>query len=156
MNNITRFDPLNELTRFEPLLTRFDPFLDMDDMFNRLMMRPALRGGMEFEPQIKMDVKEANGDYKIMAEIPGVKKDDIHVTVDGNRVSISAEVKQEKEVKEGERMIRCERSYGMASRTFSLADEVDQSKVQAKYADGVLELTLPKKAGSMRKEISIS
>ena len=156
MNNITRFDPLNELTRFEPLLTRFDPFLDMDDMFNRLMMRPVLHGGMEFEPQIKMDVKEANGDYRIMAEIPGVKKDDIHVTVDGNRVSISAEVKQEKEVKEGERMIRCERSYGMASRTFSLADEVDQSKVQAKYADGVLELTLPKKAGSMRKEISIS
>lgn len=156
MNNITRFDPLNELTRFEPLLTRFDPFLDMDDMFNRLMMRPVLRGGMEFEPQIKMDVKEANGDYKIMAEIPGVKKDDIHVTVDGNRVSISAEVKHEKEVKEGERMIRCERSYGMASRTFSLADEVDQSKVQAKYTDGVLELTLPKKAGSMRKEISIS
>lgn len=156
MNNITRFDPLNELTRFEPLLTRFDPFLDMDDMFNRLMMRPVLRGGMEFEPQIKMDVKEANGDYKIKAEIPGVKKDDIHVTVDGNRVSISAEVKQEKEVKEGERMIRCERSYGMVSRTFSLADEVDQSKVQAKYSDGVLELTLPKKPGSMRKEISIS
>ena len=156
MNNITRFDTLNELTRFEPLLTRFDPFLDMDDMFNRLMMRPVLHGGMEFEPQIKMDVKEANGDYRIMAEIPGVKKDDIHVTVDGNRVSISAEVKQEKEVKEGERTIRCERSYGMASRTFSLADEVDQSKVQAKYADGVLELTLPKKSGSMRKEISIS
>ena len=156
MNNITRFDTLNELTRFEPLLTRFDAFLDMDDMFNRLMMRPVLRGGMEFEPQIKMDVKEANGDYRIMAEIPGVKKDDIHVTVDGNRVSISAEGKQEKEVKEGERTIRCERSYGMASRTFSLADEVDQSKVQAKYADGVLELTLPKKSGSMRKEISIS
>ena len=107
MNNLTRFDPLNELTRF-------DPFLDMDDMFNRLMMRPVLRGGMEFEPQIRMDVKEANGDYRIMAEIPGVKKDDIHVTVEGNRVSISAEVKQEKEVKEGERMIRCERSYGMA------------------------------------------
>lgn len=156
MNNITRFDPLNDLTRFEPLLTRFDPFLDMDDMFNRLMMRPVLRGGMEIEPQIKMDVKEANGDYKIKAEIPGVKKDDIHVTVEGNRVSISAEIKQEKEEKEGERVIRCERSYGMASRTFSLADEVDQSKIQAKYTDGVLELTLPKKPGSIRKEISIS
>ncbi|MCR4302816.1 MAG: Hsp20/alpha crystallin family protein [Gallionella sp.] len=156
MNNITRFDPLNDLTRFEPLLTRFDPFLDRDDMFNRLMMRPALRGGTEIEPQIKMDVKEANGDYKIKAEIPGVKKGDIHVTVDGNRVSISAEIKQEKEEKEGERVIRCERSYGMASRTFSLADEVDQSKIQAKYTDGVLELTLPKKPGSMRKEISIS
>jgi HSP20 family protein len=78
------------------------------------------------------------------------------VTVEGNRVSISAEVKHEKEEKEGERVIRTERSYGMASRSFSLAEEVDQSKVEAKYTDGVLELTLPKKLGSSRKEIPIS
>lgn len=149
MSNITRFNPFTELARF-------DPFLDMDDVMNKFMMRPMLRGGMEIEPQIKMDVKEADGQYLIKAEIPGVKKDDIHVTVEGNRVSISAEVKQEKEEKEGERVIRSERSYGMASRSFSLADEVDQSKVQAKYADGVLELTLPKKPGSSRKEIPIS
>lgn len=149
MNNITRFNPFNELTRF-------DPFLDMDDVFNKFMMRPIFREGMEIEPQIKMDVKEANGQYLVNAEIPGVNKDDIHVSIEGNRVSISAEVKQEKEAKEGERVIRCERSYGMASRSFSLADEVDQSKVQAKYSNGLLELTLPKKAGSSRKEISIS
>lgn len=149
MNGITRYDPFNELTRF-------DPFLDMDDMFNRIMMRPILRGGMEIGPQIKMDVKEADGQYLVNAEIPGVNKDDIHVTIDGNRVSISAEVKQEKEAKEGERVVRCERSYGMASRSFSLADEVDEGKVQAKYNNGVLELTLPKKSGSSRKEIPIA
>lgn len=149
MNNITRFEPINELARF-------DPFLNMDDVFNRFMMRPFFREGMDVEPQIKMDVKEADGQYLVKAEIPGVNKDDIHVTVDGNRVSISAEVKREKEEKDGERVIRCERSYGMASRSFSLADEVDQSKVQAKYNNGVLELTLPKKPGSSRKEISIS
>lgn len=149
MSNITRFNPFTELARF-------DPFLDMDDVMNKFMMRPILRSGMEIEPQIKMDVKEADGKYLIKAEIPGVKKDDIHVTVEGNRVSISAEIKQEKEEKEGERVIRSERSYGMASRSFSLADEVDPSKVQAKYADGVLELTLPKKPGSSRKEIPIS
>jgi HSP20 family protein len=148
MNNITRYNPFNELVRF-------DPFLDMDDVINK-MMRPVLREGLEIEPQIKMDVKEADNQYLIKAEIPGVKKDDIHVTVEGNRVSISAEVKKEKEEKEGERVIRSERSYGMASRSFSLADEVDQSKVQAKYTDGVLELTLPKKPGSARKEIPIS
>ena len=108
------------------------------------------------EPQIKMDVKEMAGEYRINAEIPGVKKDDIHVTIDGKRVSIRAEVKQEKEVKEGERLIRCERSYGMISRSFNLADEVDQSKVQAKYNNGILELTLPKNPGSVRKEISIA
>jgi len=149
MSNITRFDPFTELTRF-------DPFLDIDDVFNRYMMRPMLRGGMESEPQIKMDVKEVDGEYRIDAEIPGVKKDDIHVTVEGKRVSISAEIKQEKEVKEGERLIRCERSYGMTSRSFNLAEEVDQSKVQAKYNNGILELTLPKKPSTARKEISIS
>ncbi len=152
MNGITRFNPLGSE------LTRFDPFLDVDDMFNRFMMRPfsQLRDEMVTEPQIRMDVKEADGKYLINAEIPGVSKDDIHVTVDGNRVSISAEVKQEKEVKEGERIVRSERSYGMASRSFTLADEVDQDRVQAKYNNGVLELTLPKKPGYARKEIPIS
>ena len=152
MNNITRFNPFNELAR----ASRFDPFFDMDDLFGRSLMHPLLRGEVEIEPQIKMDVKEADGMYTVKAEIPGVKKEDIHVSVEGNRVSISAEVKQQKEEKEGERVIRSERSYGMASRSFSLADEVDQSKVQAKYADGVLELTLPKKSGSSRKEIAVS
>ena len=149
MSNITRYDPFKELARI-------DPFLDMDDMFSRFMMRPVMRGGLEMEPQIKMDIKEADGMYKVKAEIPGVSKDDIHVSIEGNRVSISAEVKKETEEKKGERVIRSERSYGMASRSFTLADEVDQGKAQAKYADGVLELTLPKKAGSSRKEISVS
>jgi HSP20 family protein len=149
MTNTTRYDPFSRLARFDPLW-------DMDDIFDRSMMRPVLREGLELEPQIKMDVKESNGDYMIKAEIPGVKKDDIHVSIEGNRVSISAEVKKEKEEKEGEKVIRSERSYGMASRSFSLADEVDASKVQAKYTDGLLELTLPKKTGSSRKEIAIS
>ncbi|MFA5826599.1 MAG: Hsp20/alpha crystallin family protein [Gallionellaceae bacterium] len=149
MNDITRFSPFSELARF-------DPFGDMDDVFNRFTMRPFSRKAMEIEPQIKMDVKEADGKYIVKAEIPGVNKDDIHVTVDGNMVCISAEVKQEKEEKEGERVIRSERSYGMASRSFTLADEVDQSKVEAKYNNGVLELTLPKKPGSTSKKIAIS
>ena len=156
MNNITRFEPASELARFDPLLTSFDPFLDVGDMFNKFMMRPILRAGTELEPQIKMDVKETEGNYLVKAEIPGVNKDDIHVTIDGNRVSISAEVKQEKEVKEGERVIRSERSYGMCSRSFNLADEVDQSNVKASYNNGILELTLPRKPGSPRKEIKIS
>jgi HSP20 family protein len=149
MSNIIRFNPYTEFTRF-------DPFPEMDDVFSKMMMRPFFREGLEIEPQIKMDVKEADGQYLVKAEIPGVKRDDIHVTIEGNRVSISAEVKQEKETKEGERVIRSERSYGMASRSFSLADEVDQGRVQAKYADGVLELVLPKKSGSSRKEIPIT
>ena len=149
MNNITRFEPLSELARF-------DPFMDMSDMFNKLAMRPLFRTGMDMEPQIKMDVKEADGKYLVNAEIPGVNKDDIHVTIDGNRVSISAELKQEKETREGERVIRSERCYGMSSRSFNLAEEVDQAGVEAKYTNGVLELVLPKKPGAPSREIRIS
>lgn len=146
--NITRFDPFRELTQF-------NPFRDTENWFDRFALRPVLRefGG---EPQIRMDVKELNEEYRVKAEIPGVKKDDIHVSVDGNRVSISAEVKKEHEEKEGERLIRAERSYGMTSRIFSLDNEVDANNVKAKYTDGVLEISLPKKAGAVTKEIRIS
>ena len=149
MNNLTRFDTFNELTRF-------DPMWDVNEVLNRFMLRPFVRGGVEMEPQIKVDVKETDGMYLLTAEIPGVSKDDIHVTIDGSKVSISAETKQEKESKEGERWIRSERLYGMASRSFTLGDEIDQSKVRAKYTNGVLELTLPKKAGSVHKEVPIT
>lgn len=157
MSNLTRFNPFKTgLTRFDPLLTRFDPFRDFDDLFNSFMMNPVARGGAAIEPQIKMDVTESDGKYIVKAEIPGVKKDDIHVTIDGNRVSITAEIKQEKETKNGERVIRSERSYGMSTRSFNLAEEIDQNKTEAKYTDGVLELALPKKPGAARKEIAIS
>ena len=149
MNNLTRFNPFSEITRF-------DPFWDIDDTLNRFMMRPAWREIEAAEPQIRMDVSEMGSDYVVKAEIPGVKKDDIHVTIDGNLVSISAEVKQEKEVKEGEKVIRCERCYGKAMRSFRLDQEVNQDKAQAKYADGVLELKLPKKNGITHKELTVS
>jgi HSP20 family protein len=149
MKTLTKYDPFTELTRFEPMW-------DVNDVLSRFMLRPFMRGGLEVEPQIKMDVKEKGGMFLLKAEIPGVSKDDIHVTIDGSRVSISAEVKTEKESKEGERWIRSERLYGMASRTCDLGDEIDAGKVQAKYTNGVLELTLPKKTGTVHKEIPIS
>jgi HSP20 family protein len=148
----------NLVGMFKPLsrLSHFDPLWDMDDVFDRFMMRPSWSELEAAEPQIRMDVSESDGSYMVKAEIPGVKKDDIHVTIDGNMVSISAEVKHEKEVKEGEKMIRSERSYGKAMRSFRLDQEVNQDKAQAKYADGVLELTLPKKNGGPRKELPVT
>jgi HSP20 family protein len=134
-------------------LTRYDPFGDLDDMFKGLMLRPVR---MEQQvPQIKMDVKENDAAYVVRADIPGVKKEDIKVDVDGNLVSISAEVKEEKEQKEGGRVIRSERYYGSMSRSFSLGQDVDEKTANAKYADGVLELTLPKKAGSRQAKIVV-
>lgn len=133
-------------------ITRFRPASDaLDDLFRGFFMQPVRFEG-QAEMQIKMDVSEDDKAYQVHAEIPGVKKEDIHVNIDGNQVSISAEVKNEKEVKEGEKLLRSERYYGSVSRAFSLAQDVDEAAAQAKYKDGVLELTLPKKkAVSARK-----
>ena len=126
-------------------ITRFSPTSDaLDDLFRGFFMRPVRFEGQP-DVQIKMDVSEDDKAYTVHAEIPGVKKDDIHVNIDGNQVSISAEVKNEKEVKDGEKLLRSERYYGSVSRAFSLAQDVDESTAQAKYNEGVLELTLPKK-----------
>ena len=102
-----------------------------------------------------MDVREIGDGYQVHAELPGVKKEDIHVTIEGNLVSISAEVKQEKEVKEGERVLRSERYFGKVSRSFQLGQEIDDGKAVAKFNEGVLELTLPKRAAMATKRLAI-
>jgi HSP20 family protein len=134
-------------------LTQYNPFGDIDDLFRGFMLRPVRLDGQL--PQIKIDVTEDNGAYVVRADIPGVKKEDITVDIDGNVVSISAVVKQEKEEKKGERVIRSERYYGNMSRSFSLGQDVDDKAAQAKYTDGVLELTLPKKSGSKPGKIVV-
>jgi HSP20 family protein len=136
-------------------LIRFNPRDDVfDDLFRGFFMRPVrLEGGPDV--QIKMDVKEDDKAYTVNAEIPGVKKEDIHVSIDGNQVSISAEVKNEKEVKDGEKVLRSERYYGKVARTFTLGSDVDEAAAQAKYDNGVLVLTLPKKAISQAKRLEI-
>ena len=146
MAGITRYDPFN--------LSRVDPFSDIDDLFKGFFVRPVAFEGQP-QMQIKMDVKENDGNYTVHADIPGVKKEDIHVTIEGNQVSISAEVKKEKEEKQGEKVLRSERYYGKVARSFTLAQDVDEATAQAKYADGVLELTLPKKAVSSAKKLAI-
>ena len=136
-------------------ITRFNPNTDvLDDMFRGFFMRPVRFEGLP-EMQIKMDVKEDDRNYSVHAEIPGVKKEDIHVTIDGDHVSISAEVKNLKEEKKDDKVLRRERYYGKVSRSFSLEQDVDEAAAQAKYTDGVLELTLPKKAGGKAKQLTI-
>ena len=153
MNTLTRFNPRHEIARFDP----FRETQDLFDQFMRSTLRPSLREWSEVEPEIRMDISEADSEYLVKAEIPGVKKDDIHVTVEGNMVTISAEVKHEKETKEGGRVLLSERCYGKTMRSFRLDEDVMEDKVAAKYADGVLELKLPKKAGvTHHREITIS
>jgi len=104
---------------------------------------------------MKVDVAEHNGDYKVVAELPGVKKEDIKVNIDGDEVSITAEARLDKETKDGERLLHSERYVGKVSRAFRLAQEIDESRASAKYSDGVLELTLPKKAAATAKQLAI-
>ncbi|MBS1146744.1 MAG: heat-shock protein Hsp20 [Proteobacteria bacterium] len=139
MANISRYEPY-EVT---------DP---LDNLF-RGFFRPVQ---MDKEmPQIRMDVKEDEKSYAVHADMPGVTKDDIHVTIDGNTVSISAEVKKNTEQKEGEKVLRRERYFGRVSRSFVLEHEMDEATASARYQDGVLELVLPKKAAASAKRLNV-
>lgn len=151
MNSLIRFNPLDDINRMDPMMD----FENMFDRFARTALRPSWRE-WDAEPQIRMDVADVGNAYMVKADIPGVKKNDIHVSIDGNVVSISAEVKQELETTEGSTLLRHERCYGKTMRTFRLDQEVMEDRAQAKYADGVLELKLPKKNGTPHKELSIS
>ena len=128
----------------------------LDDLFRGFFVRPVSFEGQASEPALfRVDVAEKDNAYVLRGELPGVKKDDINITIDGDTVAITAEVKNEKDVKDGERVVRSERHYGKLYRAFTLGQAVDEAGAQAKYADGVLELTLPKKAAVQAKRISI-
>ena len=102
-----------------------------------------------------MDVNEDDKEYIVHAEIPGVKKEDIQVTIDGHQVAISAELRNEKDVKEGEKLLRSERYFGKVSRVFRLGQEVSEENAQAKYNNGVLELHLLKQAAAQSRRITV-
>jgi HSP20 family protein len=139
-------------------IARFDPFNDLvDDLFKGFLVRPVAYDGRSNGAltRMKVDVAEKGGAYTVTAELAGVKKDDIQVTIDGAQVTLSAEVKREKEVSQDERVLHTERTFGKVSRTFSLPQKVDEAKAEAKFRDGVLELTLPKKAAAARKQVTI-
>ncbi len=136
MSNVSRRDPL-------------------DDFFRGFFVRPVEYGSATEAPQMRVDVKEVDDAFQVHAELPGIKKEDIHVHIDGPVVSISAERKQEKEAKEGERVLRTERYFGQVSRSFQLGQDVDESKASAKFTDGVLELSLPKKTAPQARRLVI-
>ena len=134
----------------------FDPFAvdTVDDVF-RNFLRPVRFEGMPAAPQIKVDVNETDKEYHVKAELAGVKKEDIHVNIDGNYVTINAEVKNEKDEKKDGKVLRSERYYGAVSRAFTLAADIDEDAVVAKFDDGVLNLTLPKKTTQRATHVTI-
>lgn len=141
MSNLRVLDPAFS-DSFESALRRFFAPVALDTEMPSLKMR--------------IDVSEKGDAYQVKADIPGVKKEDINVRIDGNVVQIDAEVKREKETKGDDgKILRSERYYGNVSRTFSLSEDVDDAKAEAKYADGVLTLTLPKKATAATKKVTV-
>lgn len=140
-------------------IVRRDPFA-IDDLFDDLMrgffVRPLpFPAEAQALGQVKVDVKENDNAYTVHADLPGVKKEDIHVNIEGNTVSISAEVKHETERKEGEKLLRSERYYGKVYRSFTLGHDVDEAAAKAKFENGVLDLTLPKKTAGTTKRLTI-
>jgi HSP20 family protein len=140
---------VNEPRLFDPAAP--DP---IEDAF-RALMRPWRVGLAEVAPRIKIDLSEEDGSYLVKAEIPGVRKEDIDVRIDGDMVMISAETKSEKQEKDKVRVLCKERREGYASRSFTLACPVDEAHAEASYTDGVLALKLPKRAPTSTKRLAI-
>jgi len=133
----------------------------LDDLFAGFL-RPIQDSARAVSQPIRIDVSEDANSYKVAASLAGVKKEDIHVSVDQNEVTISAEVKREagsttpvEGQENSERLIHSERFYGKTTRVFSVAQEIDENNIQAKYADGILSLVLPKKAPVSAKRVNI-
>ena len=137
-----------------PRLSVYDPFAEVFPELFRHVLQPIRPTGAE-ALDIKLDVKGTDSEYTVEAEMPGVKKEDIHVQIDGNRVAIQAETKRESEQKDGERVLRSERYYGSVARSFTLASEIDEPRVRAKIDNGVLSLALPKKKAPTSKRITV-
>ncbi len=131
----------------------------LDDFFRDVApgfyVRPLHGDALPTASQIKIDVKENEQGYTILAEVPGVAKEDIHVSVDGNTVTLRAEVKQHDTQTKDDKFLRSERYYGSVSRSFQLPMDIDQSESRAKYDNGVLTLTLRRKAGGKSQRLVI-
>ena len=131
----------------------FEDFLK--DINPGFYVRPLHGDPLPAPGQLKVDVKESDGAYTVCAEIPGVPKEDIHVSVEGNVVSLRAEVRQQDQQTDGEKVLRSERYFGSVARSFQIPNDIDAAQCKAKYDNGVLTLTLPKKQGGNAQRLAI-
>mgnify|MGYP000335998764 CR=1 FL=1 len=141
---------MNALTRLSTIDDAFDDILQG-------FFRPAR--GMESGPsalQPRIDVWARDDAFAITVELPGIKRENIDISISGNEVSINAEATEIKEQGEKVRQLYGERRYGKYQRTIVLPHEVDQNQCQAKYNDGVLELVLPFNQNVLPKKIQVS
>ena len=143
-------------------LVTWEPFKQLEEVSNRLNrifgMSP-LRGDGEETGNLAewcptCDVSETNDEYRIKAELPEIRKEDVKIGIDNRVLTFQGERKQEKEEK-GRKYHRVERSYGSFLRSFTLPGEVDETKIRAEFKDGILNLHLPKSEKSKTKLIEV-
>lgn len=132
----------------------------LDDLFRDFAsgytLRPLHGSPLPAADRIKVDISENDDAYTVMAEIPGVSKEDIHVTVEGNVVSLHAEIKQQDSQQKDGNIVHSERYYGAVSRSFQLPVELDEAEASARYENGILTLLLrKKKIGSGSRRVAI-
>jgi HSP20 family protein len=139
-------------------MIRFDPFDNMliPELFKGRGFASNLPWPADLAVDFKVDVSESDKEYRVMAELPGIAKDDITIAVERDMLTIGAEVRKESVEKAGERLVRSERFIGTLRRSFSLGADVDADKVVANYDNGMLSLTLPKKVPGSMKRIMVS
>jgi HSP20 family protein len=144
-------------------LVRWDPFRELEDVstrLNRLFNQPFGRRPMEDEGSLMaewapaVDVQETDGEYLIKADLPDVKKEDVHVELQDGMLCLRGERRQEKEEK-GKKFHRIERAYGQFERRLALPSEVDPQKVAAEFKNGVLNVHLPKSAHAKPRAIEV-
>jgi HSP20 family protein len=135
---------------------RSNPLEDLFPEFGKGFWVRPFAYPAESELKMKIDVKEDDKAFTVKADVPGVKKEDIQIEIDDDLVSLRAEAKAEKEEKKGEKVVYSERSYGMVTRSFTLPAAVDAKGARAEYKDGVLTLSLPKKANGSSHRVAVS
>lgn len=153
MTTLARWNPFKTAGRLEAMggfpINRFD------DMVRSMASQPLWRE-MDMAPDMRLDVTENDTAYLVKADLPGVDKNDIEISVEGNQVTISAEVKRHSEQKEGDKTLCSERYVGKVYRSFSVPAEIDSAKADAHYEGGVLTLTLPKTGNGSGRRIMVS
>ena len=138
------------------LMTRGSLFDDLfKDVAPGFFIKPLHGEALPAASQIRIDVTENDKEFAVHAEIPGVNKEDIQVSVEGSIVTLKAEIKQQDKQVEGEKILRTERYYGAVARSFQLPADIDEATAKAKYENGVLVLTLPKKISSVPQKLVI-
>lgn len=135
-----------------PLSAGRDPFSLVDAMFNDWL---GARTAPALASRARVEVSERDNAYEVRAELPGAKREDISVDIDGAWVSISAKTDVQNERKDGAKVLYTERSSESYARSFELPQQVDPAGAEAKFENGVLTLTLPKKNGPKSTRIAI-